>query len=132
MGIKKNFKVLLYFVMLKGVILDPFYIFLALVLESAIFPRSPVSNKNWRIVLETQIWVLGVLIAITMFLLLGPLNRQSKDIHVRILLPACMCTQLCLTLCDPMDYSPPGSSFYEILQARILHWVVIFCSRESS
>jgi len=35
----------------------------ALVLESAISPRSPVSNKNWRIVLETKIWVLSVLIA---------------------------------------------------------------------
>ena len=28
--------------------------------------------------------------------------------------------QLCLTLCDPMDCSPPGSSVYGILQARIL------------
>ena len=65
---------LLYFVVLKGVVLDPFYIFPALVLESAISPRSPISNKNWRIVLETKIWVLGVIIAITMLLLLGPLN----------------------------------------------------------
>ena len=29
-------------------------------------------------------------------------------------------TQLCLTLCDPIDYSPPGSSVHGILQARIL------------
>ena len=28
--------------------------------------------------------------------------------------------QLCLTLCDPMDYSPPGTSVRGILQARIL------------
>ena len=28
--------------------------------------------------------------------------------------------QLCLTLCDPMDHSPPGSSVHGILQARIL------------
>ena len=28
--------------------------------------------------------------------------------------------QLCLTLCDPMDYSPPGSSVPGILQTRIL------------
>ena len=27
-------------------------------------------------------------------------------------------TQSCLTLCDPMDYGPPGSSFHEFLQAR--------------
>ena len=31
----------------------------------------------------------------------------------------------CLTLCDPMDYSLPGSSVSGILQARILEWVAI-------
>ena len=31
----------------------------------------------------------------------------------------------CLTLCDPMDCSPPGSSVYGILQAKILEWVGI-------
>ena len=33
--------------------------------------------------------------------------------------------QLCLTLCDPMNYRPPGSSVHGILQARILEWVVV-------
>ena len=33
--------------------------------------------------------------------------------------------QLCPTLCDPMDCSPPGSSIPGILQARILEWVAI-------
>ena len=28
----------------------------------------------------------------------------------------CLITQLCSTLCDPMDYSPPGSSVHVILQ----------------
>ena len=32
-------------------------------------------------------------------------------------------TQSCLTLCDPMDCRPPGSSVHGILQARILEWV---------
>ena len=40
--------------------------------------------------------------------------------------------QLCLTLCDPMDYSLPGSSLHGILQARILEWVAISFSRGSS
>ena len=31
--------------------------------------------------------------------------------------------QLCPTLCDPMEYSPPGFSVHGILQARILEWV---------
>ena len=40
--------------------------------------------------------------------------------------------QSCPTLCDPMDCSPPGSSVYEIFQARILEWVATHSSRESS
>ena len=49
----------------------------------------------------------------------------------------CVCvragiTQSCLTLCDPADCSPPGSSVHRILQARILEWVAISFSRGSS
>ena len=38
-------------------------------------------------------------------------------------------TQSCLTLCDPMDCSPPGSSIHRVLQARILEWVAMPSSR---
>ena len=41
-------------------------------------------------------------------------------------------TQLCLTLCDPKDYSLPGSSVQGILQERILTWATISFSRGSS
>ena len=40
--------------------------------------------------------------------------------------------QSCLTLCDPMDCSLPGSSLHGILQARIQEWVAISFSRGSS
>ena len=33
--------------------------------------------------------------------------------------------QLCLTLWDPMDCNPPGSSIHGIFQAKILEWVAI-------
>ena len=33
--------------------------------------------------------------------------------------------QSCLTLCDPIDSSPPGTSIPWILQARTLEWVAI-------
>ena len=39
--------------------------------------------------------------------------------------------QSCLTLHDPMDCSPPGSSVHGILQARIQEWVFISSSRWS-
>ena len=41
-------------------------------------------------------------------------------------------TQLCPTLCDPMDCSLPGSSVHGIFQARVLEWVAISCARVSS
>ena len=44
----------------------------------------------------------------------------------------CLVTQSCLTLCNPMDCSPLGSSVCGSLQARILKWVVLCFSRGSS
>ena len=41
-------------------------------------------------------------------------------------------TQLCPTLCDPMNCSLPGSSVHGIFHARILEWVAISFSRGSS
>ena len=38
--------------------------------------------------------------------------------------------KLCLTLCDPIDCSPPGCSAHGISQATVLEWVVISFSRE--
>ena len=46
----------------------------------------------------------------------------------------CVCVlvaQSCLTLCNTMDCSPPGSSVHGILQAGILEWVAIPFSRGS-
>ena len=51
----------------------------------------------------------------------------AKSFHVWAKSP-----QTCPTLCDPMDYSLPGSSVQGILQARILEWVAISSSRGSS
>ena len=44
----------------------------------------------------------------------------------------CLHAQSCLTLCDPMDCSPPGCSLHGIFQARTLEWVAISSSRGSS
>ena len=43
-----------------------------------------------------------------------------------------MSLQSCLTLCDPMDYSLPGSFAHGILQTRIPEWVAICFSRGPS
>ena len=52
---------------------------------------------------------------------------KGYTIHCR-----CLVSKSCPTLCDPMDYSPPGSSVHGILQVRILERVAISFSRESS
>ena len=49
------------------------------------------------------------------------------------LFSVCVCNIIsCLTLCDPVDCSLPGSSVHGILQARILEWVAISFSKGSS
>ena len=67
----------------------------------------------------------------------GPFSVQ-REVETRIIHTIFNCryqvlvAQLCLTLCDPMDCSPPGSSVHRILQARILEWVAIpFCGGSS-
>ena len=49
-----------------------------------------------------------------------------------MLLPPCVrsVAQSCLTLCNAMDGSLPGSSVHRILQARILEWIAILYSRQ--
>ena len=62
-------------------------------------------------------------------------NQRTNDkraINTFQCVCVCLVTQTCLTLCDPMDCSPPGSSVHGSLQARILKWVVISFSRISS
>ena len=72
-----------------------------------------------------------------MLLLLVPRVQwasETKDSgsQVQLHFVKVLVAQLCLTLFDPMDGSPPGSSVHGILQARILEWVAIAFSRGSS
>ena len=57
--------------------------------------------------------------------LLSPLGIPLRWVCIRSV------AQSCLTLCDPMNCSPPGSSIHGIFQARILEWVAISFPRGS-
>ena len=57
---------------------------------------------------------------------------EDLETHHTLLVICCFVAKLCLTLCDPMDCSPPGSSVHGTLQARILEWVAFPRSRRSS
>ena len=55
-----------------------------------------------------------------------------SHLGIPICIHMCVCAkslQSCPTLCDPVDYSLPGSSVLGILQARILEWVAMLSSR---
>ena len=52
-------------------------------------------------------------------------DLQTLDLGSTATAAAAKLLQLCLTLCDPTDGSPPGSTIPGILQARTLEWVAI-------
>ena len=52
---------------------------------------------------------------------------SNKSTKVKVLV-----AQLCPTLCDPMDCSPPGSSVHGICQARVLEWGAIAFSKSDA
>ena len=55
------------------------------------------------------------------------MNIGVKSENMKVLV-----AQLCLTLCNPMDYSLPATSVHEVLQSEILEWGAIPFSRGSS
>ena len=57
----------------------------------------------------------------------GTCHESLSDLKVKVLV-----AQSCLTLCDPMNCSLPGSSVQGILQARILEWVAMASSGDLS
>ena len=96
--------------------------------------RSPNESLNWRRSPSTEPR------GITILLLKSSQWRNSKTSRVgywksmKKVIQGEMCAkslQSCLTLCDPVDCSPPGS-LHGVLQARILEWVAISFSRGSS
>ena len=52
-------------------------------------------------------------------------NMKNWSIMVKGMLCYAKSLQLCPTLCDPIDSSPPGSPIPGILQARTLEWAAI-------
>ena len=65
-------------------------------------------------------------------LLLEIFSNQSTQAANSVQKVNVLVTQESLTLCNAMDYGPPGSSVHGILQTRILEWVAIPFSRGSS
>ena len=56
---------------------------------------------------------------------MGQVKLSDRYLEFRYAAAAAKSLQSCLTLCDPIDGSPPGSPIPGILQARTLEWVAI-------
>ena len=99
------------------------------------FVSIVVNNTGWRALRMGQIKLLFWIPVLLLYLVilwplvseLSFLYHDPRDNCVHVLV-----TQLCLTLRDPIDCRPPGSSVHGILPARILEWVAIPFSGGSS
>ena len=78
---------------------------------------------------------LMVFLPLVSFKLFHPSLQDKLSKNIALITPWAMCAksfQSCLTLSDPMDCSPAGSSVYGSLQVRILEWVAMPSSRGPS
>ena len=89
-------------------------------------------NIQARIYTQTHIYTHSYSCARTIPISVAIHRPISTPITISISIPIlthAKSLQSCLTLCDPMDYSPPGTFVHGILQARILEWVVVPSSK---
>ena len=94
--------------------------------------KSVDETKNLSPMLLTQSvsdWIMSMLDSPIFFLLLEWIEREYKT---QLKWNEIKVTHPCPTVCNPMDYSLPGSYLHRILQARILEWVASPFSRVSS
>ena len=107
----------------------------------AIFRYEGKKNNPWHHGAYRLGWTIMAKWIITNFNQKAEPLHAYKHIYIRLCICCCcLVTKSCLTLCDPMDCSPPGSSVGEMSQARGTHsrnqweleWVPILFSKGSS
>ena len=83
--------------------------------------RTSISDKAvGRIITHVYVDIqLNIIIYIQKY------HFSYEQVHLLFSPMLLCCVQLCLTLCDPMGWIPPGSSIHGIFQARTLEWVDI-------
>ena len=84
----------------------------------AITHVDSVSLSNWEDWTTSLVWLIQPTSSLP--LQISTVRARAKSL------------QVCPAFCDPMDYSPLGSSVHGIIQARILEWIAMPSSRGSS
>ena len=97
-----------------------------LLYSTANYIQSPGINRNRKEHLKESVYMC-VCVELSHLAVEQKLAQRCKSI-----MPLCLIVRLRLTLCDPMDCSPPGSSVPGMLQARTLEWVAMPSSRGPS
>ena len=79
---------------------------------------------RWRIMLKTSLSMIHRCPGLHCY--------HGTQVQLQEMESVCVSRLVTSDLCNPMDYSPPGSSVQGILQARILEWIAISFSRGTS
>ena len=92
-----------------------------------VFPAWPISILKLS---RDPPWITKTLLSLTKFQQLEALSQEpgtktQKIAYYTVVAAAAKSLKSCLTLCDPIDSSSPGSTVPGILQARTLEWVAI-------
>ena len=94
------------------------------------------SQKSYNSTCQSSLLLFSCVNLKMSFNISGPVcsfkNKVTNPCYYMTCTRACLVAQSCLTLWDPLDCSPPGSSVPGILQTRILEWVAMPSSRGSS
>ena len=94
-------------------------------------------NWAWRGKQNWKTWTILSQMLAECFFICCLSSMMMMMMTMMMMMCVCMCVcvlaaQLCLTLCEPMNCSLPGSSVHGILQARTLEWIAIPFFRGSS
>ena len=95
-------------------------------------PTPPRHTRLLTVTAQLPAGLAGPLLTSGSWLQSLTLQPSDPQTMLCVCLSVCLSVSACLTLCDPTDCGPPGSSVHGILQARILEWVAMPSSKGSS
>ena len=92
----------------------------------------PLTYLHLRVCVHACVCVCVCVCVLSTSLLSGTIKHSRLILYISRPVLCVLVAKSCLTLCNPMDCSPPGSSVHGIFWTRILEWVAIPFSRGSS